>query len=90
MSTKFKVTMSHWNGETKERETVFFDAAAFEFVDSHTGPVVVFTTHTGRKVGAIYGFDYIVELVDTEGEEQKLKEYWVPSEQPEQPDTMAA
>lgn len=83
---RFKVTMGRYNGETRVKEVVFFDADSFEFLDSQTGPVIVFKDDYNTNVGAVDGFDY-VELVDPQLEEGKLKDYWAKSEAT---DTMAA
>lgn len=77
---RYKVTMSRWNGGEREREVLFFDADAFEFLHGEGGPVVRFTTASGRGIGAVYGFDSIEMTQADEG----------PIRLPEARSTMAA
>lgn len=78
---RYKVTMSYWNGEGRERKVIFFDASAFDIMDTQSGPVALFTSSTGKRIGAAHGFDCI-ELFDPESEKEKLQEHWARTEPP--------
>jgi hypothetical protein len=93
---RYKVTMSYWNGEGRERKVLFFDAATFEIIDGQSGPVAIFTMATGRKLGAVHGFDAIELVNPKDAELARVDEFLAdPSigtrrTRPVAPDTMAS